>query len=587
MAIISVNTELDIKIDGKNFQVPREYFDFSVKVTYGDNEQPNISFTELTLIGDARLYILDWIKNGLTGGVGIFEGIPITLSVRSKGSSLEVFNGLLDLQDNLIIDDDNGQLTVNLKQDNALNNLEDLVSPLDYSFLYQNGDIKDSDFIDVDYVVVNPDPAVESALIFVTGYLLAKQLQDSIKELSDVIAEVASAIAGGITGSIAAAILAAAKAVALAVYSAALLLILLHSGLDLIEIITQPQRTHKGTYLKTLLEKAFLKIGYKLNTSISELNNIVYLPSNKNTDIRNSKSIISQFGTIEAGIPFVSDFGHTVTEMLELVRLLFNARFFVDKDTIQVHSANSDFWVKRASYNKVPTIPSSFRYNTNEMISSLLVSFNTDITDKFTIDNYKGTSYQVLTDAKVINEKKRKTIKNSSQINIPLALGSRKNELSGFDEVISSFAGVFDDLVKVFGGSSDIKSNIENKVGTLQVSNNNHTIPKLLWLESGRLPLDHREKFNAKILYDKYWNYTSLVNNDFNRQSKIYEGVNIPFGFSDFTRMINNSYFYNEAGLLCESIGFTWSTLSDRAVISYKEPYVYTKNLKETFIEQS
>lgn len=585
MADQSINTVVEVKLNGKPLTVPREFFDVSVKASFDQNPQANLTTEEFTFVLDAFKEINSWIDNGLRSGVGIFEGMPITITARGKDSSLLAFNGIVDLQNALIIDQELGEIKAKLRQDNSLNNLSDLLEPLDFGFLLAEGVITEEDYVDIEYVIDKPNTAQEIIITLLTAYLLQKQLQDSIKDIAEQIAIVAGIAASGFTGPIGASIYAVAVAILEIAYAIAILALLVALAVDMIRLLTQPLRTHKGIQLKTLLEKTCEYLGFTLETTIEDLDNLVYLASNITTDDNEGTIFIQTLGSIEEGIPNSRDFGYTCTEIFQLTRDLFNARFLIVENTIQLHTESSPFWIKSSSFKKPDILQGPFRYNTEDIRSSIKISFLTDITDEYTIENFTGTVFQVLTDANTVLVANNKTIKNTDFINIPLALGNRKDQLSVFDEVLADFAGVFDRLINFFGGNSNLKKSITSKIGVLKVSSNNHTIPKLLWLDGGRIPENQRELFSAKTLYEKYHIEKSFVSNNFSRQRKVFENERIPFGFNDFVKVLDNSYFRDTQGKLGKILSLEWNMNKDFAVISYWISNPYTKNLKETFIE--
>ena len=261
---------------------------------------------------------------------------------------------------------------------------------------------------------------------------------------------------------------AAAVAILQIAYAATLIVLIIGFGTDLLEILVQPQRTHKATTLKTLLSKACEFIGYKLETSIEDLDKFVYLPSNRNVDSFGDRNILSSPGTISNGLPNVGDVGYTCSELFQIVREIFNGRFAILNKTVQFHTELSDYWVKQSGYQKPRAIQNrvneSFQYNTGDIKSSILIQFQTDIIDEYTIKNYKGTAFQVLTDAKVVEKPENKTIKNADAVLIPLALGTRKDELTSFEKILLPLAGLFDKIADVFGGNPQLSKKIKNKI---------------------------------------------------------------------------------------------------------------------------
>lgn len=578
-------------INGKTVKIPKDFFDVGVKASFGENVQANLTTEEFTFILDGYEEILAWIQNGRNGGVGIFEGVPLAIinSDYRYSSNVTIFKGILDLQAGTNILPNRKHIQVRLRQDNSLNQLSELIEPLDYGYLQSLGVLTASHYVNVDYVVNKTDSGLETITTFITIYLLSKQLADTVKEIGSTAATIAGIAASGLPGPIGAAIYAAAVAILQVAYAATLLVLIIDFGKDLLAILVQPLRTHKGIPLKTLLQVACEYVGYSFETSIEDLDSLIYLPSNKNVDEFETKGILKSAGSITQGIPNVGDIGFTCPELFQLARDLFNGRFAILGNTVQFHTEGAPYWIKQSSWKKPGVIKgragAAYRYNTDEIKGSILVQFETDITDEYTIKNYQGTSYQVLTDAKSVSVAANKTIKNSDQVYLPIALGNRKSELTVFENALIPLANLFDKIADVFGKNPGLAKKIKNKVGVLQVSANNHSVPKLLWMQGGRIPSNHRALFSAKTLWEKYHSEKSFVQNSFNRQRRYVDNEVIPFNLSDFVALLNNSYFRDENGKVSKVVDLEWNMSRDSATISYWVQETYTNNLKETFIE--
>lgn len=578
-----------VLINGKNLGVPRDFFEVGVKASFGEDIQSNLTTEEFTFVLEAYKEILEWVQNGKNGGVGIFEGIPISIIQSDDNQNVSVFDGVLDLQNNAIFREALREVSVRIRQSQSLDQLADLIEPLDFGYLKDIGLITSSDYVNVDYVVNPIDERVETITTFITIYLLSKQLADSVKEIGTNITAVAAISASGLTGPVGGTIYAIGVAILQIAYAVTLLILLIDFGADLFNILVQPLRTHKGILLKTLLEKTCEHIGYKFETTIEDLENLVYLPSNRNVDQFGLKSILSRPGEITEGIPNISDSGYTCTEMFELVRELFNARFAIVENTVQFHTESSDYWVSQSGWEKPNTLQNPEqrpkRYNTDELKSSILIQFQTDITDKYTIQNYKGTAFQILTDAKSVQVPENKTIKGLDRVDLPFALANRKGSLSPLEEALLPIANLFDNLGGVFFGNPNLSRKIKTKTGVLEVSDNNHSVPKLIWMDGTRIPENHRDIFSARTIWNKYHSEKSFVLNGFSRQRQYVENEKIPFRFADFVTLLNNAYFRDQVGTLGKIVDLEWRMNQDYAFISYWLEEIYTTNLQETYIE--
>src|SRR5690606_9159994 len=164
-----------------------------------------------------------------------------------------------------------------------------------------------------------------------------------------------------------------------------------------------------------------------------------------------------------------------------------------------------------------------------------------------------------------------------------VALGNRKDSLNAVERTLKDVGAFVDDITGIFGGGTSLAAKVKNKIGALKVSTNWTTLPKMLYLSGGKLPINHRALFNAKILYDNYHNYDSFVLNGYFGQKKVYNNVRIPFGFSDYQQLTTNSYFYFN-GKQAKITKFVWVIGKDEATIDFwvREPYTF--NLKETIL---
>lgn len=580
-----------VTLNGEQVLIPKDFFDVTVKASFNENVQANLTTEEFTFILDGYEKINKWISDGLNGGVGIFEGMPMTISKSNVFNNETVFTGILDLQAGAVIKENLKEVDVRIRQDNNLNSLSELIEPLDFGYLKDIGRITSSDYVNIDYVVNEIDKGVKTITTFIVIYLLSKQLADSIKEIAETAAIISGISASGVPGPLGATIYAVATAIAQVAYAATLLVLIVNFGIDLFNILVQPQRTHKGIKWKTLLEKTCEEIGYNFETTIEDLDNLVYLPSNQNVDEFGLKGVFTKVASITEGIPNPADAGYSCTDFFEISRELFNARFAVVNDTVQFHTESSSYWLADSGWEKPQEIRNvaekSYRRNTDEINSSIRISFQTDLIDEYTIRNYKGTSFQVLTDAKTVQNPRNKTIKNVDLVNVPLALANRKDSLNPFEQSLVPLANLFDSIAGVFGGRPNLAKKIKSKVGVLEVSNNNHSVPKAIWIQGDRIPSNHRDLFSAKTLWDKYHVEKSFVQNGFSRQRRYVEGETIPFGLNDFVTLLNNSYFRDSNGTNSKVVDIEWNMSKDFATISYWTQEVYTNNLKETFIEPS
>jgi len=591
MAQQGKSANIQILLNGKELLAPSELFDIGVKAEFGtEGIQANLTIEELTFRGNARSEVLNHIADGLTGGVGIFEGLPLSIRAFNKDTDLTVFDGYLDLTDGYIDNDADNSLKVTLKQADGLNSLEDRLNGLTFGTLVENGTITASDYQAVGYVVEKPFNIVEQLTNSIVIYLMAKEVAELLERQADTTVTATAIGTTAVTAPPASAFYAIAKTALDIAYALTMVALIVRLSRQLVNSFLPPKREHKALSLWTALSAISTELGYAFaSDQEAYLRKLYYLPSNQNFDESTLEGFIGVAKGTSAGIPNASDYGYNCAEMFQLAKTIILGNKAIIDNTLYLTFEGSDFFEKQADVRLFDSLQKATRYNTDEANRSRLIQFQTDITDIWTIKNFPGTNYQVLTKPITETNPKFVTLLGAEQVNIPVALGNRKDKLNALESSVEGLLNVFDAIVNALGGAFGLDVNfseiVSSEIGLLRVSENNHTIPKLLYLEGGKIPASHRTFLSAKSIYNDYHSYKSFVSNADIAQKKIFENVSVPFGLDDFNKLLNNAYIYNSNGKSAKVTELTWVIGKDRATVSYFERGSYTTNLQETFIE--
>lgn len=571
------------KLNGQLVNPVKDWQNLEVLGTWSeDGAQANISVEELTFVNENAQTIRQYIEDGMTGGLGIFEGMPFNIEL-SNGQTLEIFDGILDL--NEFIEETPVEVKCKLKKLDGLDQLSDRTSGLTMRFLYDEGVITQNDFIPIPYIREKPlkDSAAELALLSLSIFLLAKELSDLTEELLKELGVNAPAhTTGGITGPAAGAFYVAATLVLNIIYAGLLVVQLINLITELIQILVPPVRKWKGSKVKTLLEKGLGHIGYNYISSISQLDNLYILPS-KNTEGK----IFDLNDPDTVGFPDAIDYGYTLNELLKLVSDMFSARIkIVGNDVFQEPLINDSFWVNQANYQFPDVEYEKKIYNTNDLVGRQIIRYNTDLNDLWTILRYKGTGYEIVTQPNVVGNQKSVLIKGFKETIIPYALGDRKQGLNPVEAALKLVAQALDSVVNFFGGNSDQAGKIKSRTEMLHVSGESLSIGKLLYLTydpgtNRYLMGNDRDKIEAQTLWTDYISESSFVDNNFRGQKRLFNELKIPFGFSDFIKVINNSYCTDQDGNVVKIEELKWSFDQDYAIVSGWRRLPYTTNLKQ------
>ena len=570
-------------VNGVELNAPRNWKELEFLATYdNDSVQPNISTNELILVNEAYEYVMDQFNSGK-----VFEGLPCQISYSNVDvQNLNVFNGYIDLSNQFKFDLSKPELSVTIVKDNGLNSLNDRLSSLDYQFLENKRVFTQADYITINYVVEKPFNFVEICISVITIYLLSSQVEQSIYDISETTNTAIGIASSGIAGSVGSAIFTALMLILQITFFIILLNLILTLARDLFDYLVPPKRETKVIQTRKLLEKVANYLGYDFETGITDLDNYYFLPSNSNFD--ETDPITGAFKKLKGtskGIPSIRDNGYSCLDMFDILKRLFNAKYQVIEGTLQFRTEEDPYWLSTSEFIKENPLKEITGINADELISNRLLSYQTDISDDYTIDNFKGTSFQSHTKLKTKNEANQDLIKGLQETNIPFALGNRKDKLNGLENTLKDLFKVVDDVANFFGGNSNLSGKIKDKVGLLKISTNNWNVPKLLYLQGNKLPTNHRDKISMNYIYNTYYYSKSFVLNNYNGQEYKIEGERIPLDLKGFNQLLNNGYFKDVNGDNLKAKEIVYNPYKNVANINYNWKEVYTTNLKEEYYE--
>ncbi len=559
-----------------------------IRAVFGDKVQPTLDVNTVIFVNEEAQRIRNYILGGLDGSTpGILEGLPWREEVYNIDSSKSVFNSILDFTKGFKDFTPEPRVECVLSALDGQDNLKDRLEAITFGYLEEIGAVTADDYTEVDYQVITNATFIEILIANVMLFLLIKELSEAIKDTAKAIADAVGHLTGGITGSIAAAVYAVVVAVIQIIYLAIMIKAILDLVRNMINNILPPLRQCQTIKFDRALEIVANHLGYDFVSPIDEFNNLYFLPSNLNLDVLDGNTgTFKKIRGTEKGVPHSGDFGYQTSEMFELATNMFTADKAVIDGELHLRAENDPWWFKQSTWVSPSHIPPTTEYNLDELNADVITTFQTDLKDEWTINNFLGTNYEVITDAITTNDQRAKSIKGQKTVNISAALGNVKEELTALEKIIAGLAKFADNVVKGLGGSSDLAKSINQKKNVLKISQNDYTLSKLIWLDgSGKVPSNHRELFSAKVLYEKYGSFNSFVDNNFNGQKVIHNNVRLPFGFVDFCKLTENSHFTTHNGEQAKATEFFWLKGEDMAEISYYIRKPYTKNLKEIKIE--
>lgn len=568
------------KMNNQKCNAPEDWQSLEVLATFdNDNIQAaNITTSQLTFVLEEYNTIMNYIDAGLTGGEGVFQGLPFSVALQNKNNQYTAFDGMLDLTDSLEIDEDLRKIKAKMRVKNGLISLEEKLQSLSYGYLKDEKNLfSSSDYTDIEYKVLKKVNIVETIMISISIYLMIKELQEAKNKIIEDIAEEAGDGILGIITKIVHIILSI-------IYYAIMIAAILNLANTLLVSLIPIKRKAKALKLKTALSKVITYLGYTLQTNITDLDNVYYIPSNFNLDEVDNKGVLKQWKGNSKGIPCNSDYGYNCLDMFTIAKNLFEAKYVIENERVYFYNEYDPVWIRLSTLNMPSVIDQKkYKFNADELVANKMFSFDYDITEEKTIENWQGTNYEVITDAIVSSNPKEKYIGKLADVKFGVCLGNRKDDLSGFENYLYDVAVSFDKVLSFFGKSSNFAGKIKSTIGIMVVGNNNYMKPKVVKLnKSNRLV--PRSEWSAKYIYETYYRNGSFVYNNWYGQKRLYESE-IPFGLDDFMKTITNSYCTDVNGKVIKIEYLKYNFDKDKAMVKYYIREPYTKNLKETYVE--
>ena len=157
---------------------------------------------------------------------------------------------------------------------------------------------------------------------------------------------------------------------------------------------------------------------------------------------------------------------------------------------------------------------------------------------------------------------------------IPFALGARKDKLSWVELIAKENFALIDSIITAFGGSSNFEQQIDSRKDALKISQAYFSKTKVLYGQPGAIKpnqliqtADYFDFISATSLWNKYHYINQIQIYDF----VIRENVRIRISSEDFVSLLNNNYAFIN-GNVCEILKLEWIDEKSFAQLTYREP---------------
>jgi len=558
--------------------------------TVEDKSEAEVSTNSLQFVLEDAETILKHVSDGLKGGVGIFEGIPYAIKLREHQTQLvtQILDGYIDLVDGAKFTScDEVEATIKKKQ--ALDWLTNQSDSFSFAYLFNQKFVTQSDYVQIPYVLNQRPETFALVMLSLSIYMSTQALIQSVKDISKSTAKFLESINAGLAFGVGDLISAGLNLLFDLVYAIALTYALIKMTEELIDQLFPPVRRYYGMKIKRMFEVGCAYMGLTFQSSIFNnplWSNLTYLPS------KSERGKIGG-GANGLGHPNQNSSVYNFGDFLRTMKQMFNASIKLDNNVLIFERA--DYWDSTAAWT-LPDVEtnqdirlSEYSYNTDEMLSNFMISFQTDIQDENTLENFLGTNFQVITTAASINTRPFVNVKNLGEVRLPFALASRKNDLTVVEKALKEMAQSVDKAINQLGGNSSLASKITKRIGMMVLTADTISTDKLMRIDNEVIPAGF--KLQASDLWDfhKINSFVPILDSktgqNIHNQYKVYTGVTIPFCSEDWQLLTKNNKFIAPDGSIGEISDIEWDVYNEKATINYKIPYLYTNNLKLSYNE--
>jgi len=552
----------------------------STSMSDKDHRDLSLNVDTIILPNEGKREVENWLAS-----MGSFAGIPYQVQL-SNGTKIDYY---IDLTEQPIYKD--YEVEVKIKRLKNQDNFYEKAQGTSFDYLAFSKKAS-FNYIDVPYIII-PQNQVEMGLsLSISLFVMVQALETQILKIANLTAELTADIIPDVGVGVGAVVVAKpwdivkdAVKLALEIAYSILLIIAIKKMTDqLSELIFPKVRNFKACKVKELLSKSCQSFGYTFkSTLLDSLDGLTVLPVPLTKSKYNGKKLKNYIIDFTAndldfaftkGHPTGSDSVSSVWQLIQAIETTFNAKCRVSNGIVEIEKV--DYW-KNIATNQITTSlalqdsrQDKYTLNTYESWKRCYIHYQPDYSDYHTLDNFDVTDYEVSTES--IQASFNDNIKGVRDINIPFALGRRKETLNWIEQRAKDLFSVIDSIC-----STSYTSIIEDRIGVLIIGQQYFVQTKLLYTTNGKQLENYIDKIGAESLWNNYHYLSQIQLNGY----KVKESVKILMNDEIFVNLLNNNWA-NINGKICELLNFEYKDMESFATISYKEPYDYASKFLTT-----
>jgi hypothetical protein len=586
---------------------PFNWQELLLELSFENNSPASvINSTKLTWKAENAHFINEWVKGGLTGSVGIFEGIP--LRIRVCGTQELVFDGIIDLTDSETV------YTCDIIEckirDNRMDMVSQLMDSISFAFLATPtvdggaGIINPSPtFVGGDYIVIpyQRNDVPDGIAFFTTALAIYNVAEKTYSVANELVGLVTAATTTTALAQVGATILAVFQIIFYVIYLALMILVIIALLKCAFNYLVSPVLSKFGMLAITLFQRACQYFGIGFSSSIFNLpqfRQLVIMPAKNawavnQTFTRTIMNNLAGGGIVNQRMQYddlynwqnpdpntgksfaYGYYDGTCGDFIRAMEDVFNAKAKIilnNSGQPVLHFERWDYIYDLANY-QLPQISdqtpfnsqgvfnsngvsqSGFKTNASDIYSNYYVKYSLDDTDYNTYEYYEGTVCYCTNKPTIVNTRKNVTLQNLKEVNLKFAQAFRKDQNTATEQALiplwQAASLLVNAVVSITSGINSVINFVTNIVGLpaqLPTTQNGgiQFMPNMPpWSNSGHLLLSDNTTGVPKMFVH---GWGTNITNYFDFQQHNITGVTIHQNNKDFIgarALMKNFHFSN------------------------------------------
>lgn len=497
-------------------------------------DEVEMDTSTLLLAREGVKIVKDWRDD-----FGLGNGIPAHIEARD-GTQIQYYVDLWDPASKPLFKDYTVKIT--LKRRGGMQHFFDQAEDWSFEMLQDAGVV--FDLVDILYVIIKENVVELGLTLFVSGFLLSKELIDQFIALSELIGHIVRSVTPNIAiipvPSLGEIITLVTRVIFQLIVVGFLIFALIKLGQQFFETIFPKVRTFEGCKVKELMSKSAAHFGFDFESDLLDsLSGLTILPvpliKNKGSFLDSLQNDLNFAYT--KGIPTASDTTDTIGLLFDAMEQTLNGRTLVRNSVVKFERRDFQQDITPNSLELGLNLPEErqqeFEYNTEEGSKRYLLKYQVDPSDFHTSDFFDPTTAERQTDNVNIPNADLETIKGVDKVLIPFSLGVRKETLNFVEKIAKEFFQFIDLLI-----GTNLESQIDARKGVLQIGQQFYSVSKLMFIVNGKQPEDYVDIIGANAIYNNLHVINEIANND----AKIFKNVPIRLRSNEFVNLLDNNF---------------------------------------------